>query len=484
MKQILVIYDDRIQPGRDIQSITGQKSFGETIFKRRMLKDLMAEQIMSCANVLEMIPFTGHAQRLVGYVKEDTVIVHLFSNIGIQDAQEFHVLMQKASYIKERYSVIAQGATALGMFESLSSYQDFIGSGAEEDEKSAGLLAVRMKEFVKLESKAFYYLGEKNQFLRFITSGFEARFFNNLEGNEYTVTKKSKNIQKIKSEYNYYHLLPEEMKMWFVMPFHYTEKDGEASYTMERYHMTDIAIRFVHGAVTTEEFHDIMRQLFHFIHNRTAKTVTKDEYEKLSQKLYIKKVEERMELLKAMPEFDKFDLLISKGTSYGGLEDIVDHYKKCYASMHENRKTKATGYQHVVGHGDLCFSNILYQKDASILRLIDPKGAQVEEELYTNPYYDLAKLSHSICGMYDFFNSGLYGISLNENMRFELTLDGDTQIYSRIFRDYLEENGYDYQMVRLYEASLFLSMLPLHMDREQKVFAFILNAIRILEEIS
>ena len=37
--------------------------------------------------------------------------------------------------------------------------------------------------------------------------------------------------------------------------------------------------------------------------------------------------------------------------------------------------------------------------------------------------------------------------------------------------------------VRIYEASLFLSMLPLHMDNPHKVFAFILNAKNILEEI-
>ena len=47
----------------------------------------------------------------------------------------------------------------------------------------------------------------------------------------------------------------------------------------------------------------------------------------------------------------------------------------------------------------------------------------------------------------------------------------------------MEENGFDYQTVRLYEASLFLSMLPLHIDYPLKVFGFILNAINILEEI-
>ena len=38
--------------------------------------------------------------------------------------------------------------------------------------------------------------------------------------------------------------------------------------------------------------------------------------------------------------------------------------------------------------------------------------------------------------------------------------------------------------VRIYEVSLFLSMLPLHMDNPYKVLGFILNARKIMEEIS
>ncbi len=53
----------------------------------------------------------------------------------------------------------------------------------------------------------------------------------------------------------------------------------------------------------------------------------------------------------------------------------------------------------------------------------------------------------------------------------------------KIFKQFVEENGFDYNLVRIYEASLFLSMLPLHIDYPQKVFGFLLNAINILKEI-
>ena len=64
-----------------------------------------------------------------------------------------------------------------------------------------------------------------------------------------------------------------------------------------------------------------------------------------------------------------------------------------------------------------------------------------------------------------------------------LELPFDNRAYVRIFSQKLEESGFDYHSVRLYEASLFLSMLPLHMDNPLKVLGFILNAAAILEEI-
>ena len=68
-------------------------------------------------------------------------------------------------------------------------------------------------------------------------------------------------------------------------------------------------------------------------------------------------------------------------------------------------------------------------------------------------------------------------------MKLELEMDFDNSGYVEIFKRYLAENGFDYVTVRLYEASLFLSMLPLHMDNVQKTFGFLLNGIKILEEV-
>lgn len=266
------------------------------------------------------------------------------------------------------------------------------------------------------------------------------------------------------------------------MPYNYKEYNESASYTMERMPMTDIAIRWTHGAIDIEEFNRILDKTFYFINSRDVKEINKEDYIKSADKLYLLKVDERIEKLKQLDQYANLQLLIESGTEFSSIDDIITLYKKIYQNL-TKEFYKKTKYISVIGHGDLFFANMLYSKEINLLRLIDPKGALTEEDLWTNPYYDIAKLSHSICGKYDFFNTGDYNIELNKNMKFALKVNFNNEKYVELFKQYLQKYGYDYKMVRLYEASLFLSMLPLHIDNPHKVFGFILNAINILKEI-
>ena len=474
MKQIFVIYDDSKMPGKEIKTITGAKSYGETIFKRVTLKDRMEAEIVKEKQVLTVFNYKGEKDNAALFaalpLDNNTTIVHLYSNFGLKDTKAFSVLLKKAEFMNESYTAFCDNKPAMSFFD-----------GADNYKKAFDALIAGEYEAERIENDAFMDLSVRANFLTFITGGFDARFFNALAGDEYTVTKRSTKKEKIKAEYQFYYLLPETMKMWFVMPYDYKEDADGASYTMERFHMTDIAIRFVHGAVDEDELKDILDKLFYFINLRATKEVSSDVGKAVAKELYIDKLAARMEELKKYKEYEQFDSMIKMGTSYDGIADVVSKYEKLYEklAMANNRNYGKLA----VGHGDLCFSNILYSKEAEILKLIDPKGALQEEELYTDPYYDLAKLSHSICGCYDFFNSGLYEISIKRDLKLDLTIDTDNTSYKEIFKSYLQENGYNYALVRLYEASLFLSMLPYHMDQPGKVFGFLLNAIKILDEV-
>lgn len=482
LKKVIVVYDDSVVADKLVKNITGPKSFGNTIFKRKTLKRRMTEVLMSNNFIVDVVDYREEdsLDQLAGELKDvpgNCCVMHLYSNYGIKDMESFNLLLQKAQFINTNMVVKQQDKIILVLFTSVEDYIRYI----RDNQNTQGQVNFdKIKNYDVIYSDSLIDLGELNNFMQFITGGFDARFFNALEGDEYTVTKRSSNKKKIKSEYEFYGLLPDEMKMWFVMPFAYREEDTFASYTMERYHMTDIAIRWIHNAINLEEFDDILKRLFHFVTTRNTKAVPKKEYAEIETNLYITKVKERMKDLKKSSYYKKFNHFISSGTKFEDIDEIVEKYEALYERVSQKNDLRP---EFVVGHGDLCFSNILYNKETSMLKLIDPKGALKAEDLWTNPYYDIAKLSHSICGRYDFFNSGLYDIKIEADMKLTLSLEFNNAEYVELFKEYLEKYGFDYTLVRLYEASLFLSMLPLHMDNPQKVFGFLLNAINILEEV-
>ena len=462
IRKTAIVYDDKRKPGKDIAAITGGKSFGQTIYKRRTLRDRMADLF---ADIPGVSGFYDAGDKEIAEVRDTSVILY-FSDFGVAKIKDVETIVYKAGYAHENYKITQANRIACVIFPSAEAYLH--AQPADFD------------KYTEIVSSAFTDLSDPSNFRSFITGGFDARFFNDLSGDEYTVVKSSSKKEKIKAEYEFYSLLPDDMKQWFVRPFDYKEDEGSASYSMQRYHMTDLAIRYVHSSITYDEFRDILRSLLHFLFRRKSETVTAAEYEEQAKKLYVTKVYDRIRQLKETDGYDRLAALIAALTDYKDIDEIVKRYVDMYELM---RTGMSPAPVKAVSHGDLCFSNILYSNPDSFMVLIDPKGAMTEEDLYMDPYYDYAKLSHSICGHYDYFNSDLYEITVDENMKARVKVDADNRVFMDMFAQSLSAAGIDIRLIRLYEASLFLSMLPLHMDRPRKVFGFVLNAIAILDSL-
>lgn len=479
MKKVVIIYDDTVQVPSRIKTIIGKNSYGDIILKRKnlytRLKELIKENEVEC-EIIKIKDLEQINEKMLNKL-EDKIVFHYFSNYPTNNQEEFINFLRKLKYMEENYQLVSLNKIAgLVFINENNDYKNFIEN--YKDNK-------KLEEFInfdKLNFNLFLDISVYKNLLYYISSGFDARYFNSLEGDNYTVTKKSKDKKKMKMEYSFYWLLPENMKSWMVMPYDYQETEEYGSYTMERLPMTDIAIRWTHGAIDIEEFNNIMDKTFYFFKIRNQKKVAKEEYKEIADKLYIEKVEQRIKDLKQLEEFKQIDALIKNGTPFSSIDEIIDKYKVLYNKI-TKKLYNGNNYNLVIGHGDVFFANMLYSKEINLLRLIDPKGALEEKDLWTNPYYDIAKLSHSVCGNYDFFNTDLYDINITKNMNLELKVHFNNEKYKEIFKKYLEENGYDYELVRLYESSLFLSMLPLHIDNPHKVLGFILNAINILEEL-
>ncbi len=476
MKNVIVIYDDTVPVVGRIKNILGKKSFGEMVLKRRSMFVRLKDALKMCSCTPKIIRITDKA-KFDELTKNpiDAVYVHILANAAILNDEELAISIDKAQYAVKTTIFGGNGHISGAIFPDTKTYASFLAKYRD----SGNMSFVDGDVF---DAPIFIDISNYEALLMYISGGFDARYFNSLSGDNYAVTKRSADKKKMEAEYKYYWLLPERMRSFMVMPYDFKDEGETACYTMERMPMTDIAIRWTHGAVDLDELDAILDKSFYFINQRESQAIDKEEYLARANKLYLDKLEERVQKLKALPEYAQIAEMVKAGTKYNNIDEIVADYKEIYEKAIK-KVLKSKKVVSVIGHGDMFFANMLYSKEVNLLRLIDPKGAIKESDLWTDPYYDVAKLSHSICGNYDFFNTGSYDICLEKDMHYALHVHTDNRRAKELFAAYLDKNGFDYTAVRIFEASLFLSMLPLHIDNPHKVFGFILNAINIMEEI-
>ena len=477
----IIIYDDTGRKSEVIADIIGEKGFADVVVKKRCLEEYYREAMEKIFSdvvwkkIHSVFEYAELVKQLEVYNMQDVRVIHCFSNYIVSDASVASLSFEKLAFIDEPFGAIDANRAVAALFPNLDSYISFCNNIIAG--RKAWDLVKEMEEHFDISGMVD--IGIIANFIQCVTGNFDSRYFNSLKGNEYTLVKSSTNKKKIKAEYDFYHLLPEDMKYWFVMPFDYKEDDEKASYTMERLHMTDLAIKWVHGSMDESEFSALMDKYFYFFKCRHSKSCSDAEYQAMADELYINKVNSRIEDLKKLPQYKRIETLLSAAGDCS-----IDSLVKRYYDLKEKIEARNVYTKElVIGHGDPCFANTLYNKSTQTLKFIDPKGASKEEDLWTNPYYDIAKLSHSVCGKYDFFNNGLFDIRIADDFSYDLDIPFDNSTYMKIFKQKAEENGFDYLTVRIYEASLFISMLPLHIDNPHKVFGFILNVDRILKEI-
>jgi hypothetical protein len=275
-------------------------------------------------------------------------------------------------------------------------------------------------------------------------------------------------------------LVPEQMRPWLIQPFAFQDEGERASYKMLRYYLADTALQWVHGAFEADTFAAFVERLLFFLAERPQQACSREQSATLARELFVSKLEARVAQFLATEEGRRINQLAASGTP----ELEITHQLKRYLALYTRFERDFAFTHHVVGHGDPCFSNILYDQQRYLLKLIDPKGATTEAELWTHPLYDLCKISHSALGDYDFINNGLYKVAFTDdnNLVLELT-QTNQEALKPIFLQRVKNMGHDVRAMRLGEASLFLSMLPLHMDYPNKVIAFMLKARQLLDEV-
>lgn len=254
-----------------------------------------------------------------------------------------------------------------------------------------------------------------------------SRSFNTVEVGEDVVTKRSGNRNKIISEANWYRSLPNEVLIRTPRILD-TNLHGYAgaSYTMERILHPTLREMYLFVDRSEETWSRVFREIF-----TMHKTMCRYSSSEDPCPAMMRKNESRVGRFSDQ-EFIR-DFL-------GRLSLMMDDYEDGSVLM----------------HGDLCYSNLMWNGQTNRVLMLDPRG-----EVYGSKYYDIAKLRHSALYDYDFIDAELYTVRKGENVR--LFNDGTQHLkdlYLQIESEFFTPDEVAY--LEMLTASLFLTMIPLH----------------------
>jgi hypothetical protein len=141
-------------------------------------------------------------------------------------------------------------------------------------------------------------------------------------------------------------------------------------------------------------------------------------------------------------------------------------------------------------HGDFCLSNILFDSRSGRIKVIDPRGLDSAQRLTSHGdlRYDIAKLAHSVVGLYDHIVAGAFELEAElapgcNRFRLDIHIDQRIQDVQNVFLDLELVPGVTPRPLMPMVVLLFISMLPLHSDRPQRQTAFLANALRLYSNL-
>ena len=293
-----------------------------------------------------------------------------------------------------------------------------------------------------------------------------------------TVTKRSRHVEKFLDEINYFRLLPPQLAIMFPRVVDYSVAWNSPSITLEYYGYPTLAEVFVFENVDP----GVWERVFRHLHDVLTTGFMRDHRPLRAgavKEMYLGKTRRRIESLTGPEPLVRLTrrpgTLRVCGREISNLPHLWGQLETAVALLEDN----ANG---CVIHGDLCLSNVLYDLRSGICKFLDPRGSFGESGIYGDPRYDVAKLYHSIYGLYDFLTNDLFRVSSGEDY---VDLDIRSRPYHAEIRRRFEHvffRDFDRREILLITGLLFASMPALHYDAPQRQLAMYTRALQLLDE--
>lgn len=480
---VAVIFDDRIIPSPDVATIIGNVPFSRIVRRRRRFGAEIQEAVENAQCGFHVIETDDDARALAQHIETrgpGFLYLLLPSCIAPLRLEQLTAIIKKSVFAQETMFLAPMSDDAAPVLLTAKDAVAVLRAEGQEDRR--GILRWLAESSPCMEDHALITdIRILPNLFNFLVGSTESRHFNDTQAEGGVFHKSSSDIAKMKAEYAYFHVAPEEMKRFLMPTFSFWEKDARAGYSMEHLPVPDVALQLIHGAFQPQDFDLLLDKFFSFLKSR-RKGSTDARFALSEGKRHILgKFDSRIENFLNTEEGQQLDAILTVSGPRGNIRAM-----QAAARPFIERALEQFPDPHLVfGHGDPCFSNILFDKRLGLMRLIDPRGATSLETGLMHPLYDIAKFSHSVLGGYDFINNALFTCNLNDQLMLECVLDagGPPTWAQEAFRSRLQKAGIDVAAVRAIELSLFLSMLPLHSDRPSKLAGFALAASAILDDL-
>lgn len=307
----------------------------------------------------------------------------------------------------------------------------------------------------------------------------KGRSFNSLEFDELrgVLTKRSANKAKFLDEIDYYVLLPKDLQIYFPRVISSDTKWDNLNISLEYYGYPTLSESLLFEKLESRVWHSIFSHLFS-IHQDFRKHSAKFGTAPVEE-MYISRVESRLEELRRDNVLRS--LIDSDGLSING--EKFPKFSTLWSDIKSELLKLVHNSEWSIIHGDLCFSNILYDLNGRLCKFIDPRGSFGVRGTYGDPRYDIAKLYHSIDGLYDFIVNDLFTVKLHgEEIELKIAAPEHISLVQKEFAE-IFFSTYSRHEISLIEGILFISMGVFHSDSKSRQIAFFAKGLSILRDV-
>lgn len=425
------------------------------------------------ADIYRWTTFELDAQARIGRIiekeqdKDPSVAVHVF--VGV------FAFADPADFVRELEAALAAPSSA-GIDPFYVAVRAYVAGRSDRR-----LLFQAVRGWRDLGHLDTYYASKRAHYLG-------RRFFNDVsvDARRGLVRKTSRHVRKFRNEIGWYVHLPKNLAYLAPRVIDYRMDGDEPFLELEFYGYPTLNDLFLYGNLSAGIWEQILGALEHVLSEFASYTHTPENPADLHaamREMYETKTRERLaqvDLTGSFAPFGEREIVIN-GVRCPGVPVVLEQLSETAERLGMYQADIFT-----IVHGDLCLSNILYDRRHGIVRLIDPRGGFGRYDIYGDLRYDLAKLSHSVLGHYDFIVNGQFTCDITAT-GVQLQMHDGAVHRSRRLQFAARILGTDaphVRRVRFIEALLFLSMTPLHADRPKAQAAFLARGLQLYAAVA